>query len=231
MKFRPALALVLLFAATIFAGAEPRTVSVSGSGTVRYVPEFADLDFSITSRAKIHREAQAALMDATARTLSRLGALPWIESGDLSTQSFSLEEEWRYTGSTRVLQGYVAVNRLRLRLRALDRYQETMIVLLDAGVNGISGLRFGVADESRFEVEALEAAMRDARRKASALASAAGASLGQALSIQAETDPSQDTPRLMAMKAVSSDAETGSDLIAEGERPVRARVRATFLLE
>lgn len=212
-------------------GRPPRSVSVSGSGTVRYVPEFVDLDFSITARAKGYREAQGALMDASGKTIARLSALPWVESRDLSTLSFSLDEEWRYTGSTRVLQGYVAVNRLRLRLRSLDRYQDTMVALLDAGVNGVSGLRFGVADESGFEVEALALAMKDARRKASVLAAAAGARLGEVLSIQAESGYEPEAPRLMAMKTASVDAEPQADLIAEGERTVRAGVQASFLLE
>ena len=85
---------------------------------------------------------------------------------------------------------------------------------VNAGVNTSSGLQFEVSDPSKGRDEGLRAAFADARAKAALLASAAGRTLGRAVTIAegAQVAPPQ-YPRPMAMRAEA--ASVASDVPVE----------------
>ncbi|MFZ2635576.1 MAG: SIMPL domain-containing protein [Rectinemataceae bacterium] len=219
------------FAAVFPAAAAPGTISVSGEGSADFVPEFVDMSFSVSASAPGYREAQKKLMDSAAQVIETVSSLPWIDARDLATQSFSLSEIWNYEDGGRKSGGYIGTTGLTLRVRNLDRYQDTILALLDAGVNGIEQATFGLSDEAALGVKALEAAFADARRKAEALAKAAGRSLGQAVVVREEGAPAPEMLRVATMKAFADGAGGSADIIAEGTRKITARIFVEFVLE
>lgn len=111
----------------------------------------------------------------------------------MQTSNLSINPNWTgYDSSTPTISGYVASNMLTVRVRKLDTTGAVLDAAVTDGANTLNGLTFGLADPEPAYNEARKEAVADARAKAELLATAAGVSLGQVLSIAdggAMTDP------------------------------------------
>lgn len=124
---------------------------------------------------------------------------------------------------------YQARSLIRVRARETNRVGEILDTLTQAGATLISPFSFHAADEAAARKSALEAAGRDARAKAEALASAAGKQIGDAVSICEDivvTNGAYAALRAQAPFAFGP----GAPSIA-GELEYYARVTATFRLQ
>lgn len=186
-------ALVLPLAAPVLAeGAAPRTISVTGTGTVEAAPDMATLMIGVTTQGDTAAAALAANTTATDAVIARLTA-SGIEARDMQTSNLSINPNWTgYDSSSPRISGYVASNMLTVRVRKLDSTGAVLDAAVADGANTLNGLTFGLADPEPAYNEARKEAVADARAKAELLAAAAGVSLGQVLSIAdggAMTDP------------------------------------------
>lgn len=186
-------ALVLPLATPILAeGAAPRTISVTGTGTVEAAPDMATLMIGVTTQAASAAEALAANTTATDAVIARLTA-SGIEARDMQTSNLSINPNWTgYDSSTPTISGYVASNMLTIRVRKLDTTGTVLDAAVTDGANTLNGLTFGMANPEPAYNEARKEAVTDARAKAELLAEAAGVKLGAVLSISdqgAMTDP------------------------------------------
>ena len=186
-------ALVLPLAAPVLAEDHPpRTISVTGTGTVEAAPDMATLTIGVTTQAATAAEALAANSTATDAVIARLTA-SGIEPRDMQTSNLSINPNWSgYDSSTPTIAGYVASNMLTVRVRALDSTGAVLDAAVADGANTLNGMTFGLADPEPVYNEARKEAVADARAKAELLALAAGVKLGAVLSISdagAMTDP------------------------------------------
>jgi uncharacterized protein YggE len=83
------------------------------------------------------------------------------------------------TGQT----NYWVNNSLVVTLRQVDHLGAVLQAAVDAGANSINGIAFDLTDKSQAEEQARQAAITDARQRAERLAAAAGATLGEVVSI------------------------------------------------
>lgn len=180
------LALAALTAGLAAAEEQPRTVSVSGRGEVAAAPDMAYATVGVQTVAQTAAAALAAnsrSMAAVFEELERLG----VEKRDMQTTGLSLSPIYRQERSGDVVRrktdGFQASNQLRLRIRDLARLGEILDRLVSAGSNELYGVGFDIAEKEDLLDEARVAAVRDARRKAALLAEAAGAELGEVISI------------------------------------------------
>jgi uncharacterized protein YggE len=146
-----------------------RTISVSGTGTVTLVPDVADLHVGVViQRPKVRdaRAAAATAMQGVVKALKEAG----VTERDIRTTTLSLQPVYDYntTGAAPKIVGYELRNGVVATVRDLDR-------LADA-VDG---------------AQARTQAMRAARAKADALATAAGVTIVGVASISeaAESSP------------------------------------------
>jgi uncharacterized protein YggE len=123
------------------------------------------------------------------------------------------------------VSGHNALSWIKLSLHDTGRLGEILDAAQAAGVNLIHSISLDYRDESTVRQAALEAAGRDARSKAEALAKAMGRRLGDLLSIDEElVAPHPFDPAHVAIKV-------GLTTVAPGELPISARVRATYQLD
>ncbi len=124
--------------------------------------------------------------------------------------------------------GYQVSNSVTARLRALDKIGMVLDAAVKAGANQIQGITFDVAKADELADEAREDAFANARRKAELYAKAAGAKLGDVLSIrEAKGDGPQPGPRVMRMEAAKADAVP----VETGEQTLHVEVEVTWALE
>lgn len=204
---------------------DARTITVSGTGQVSATPDQATIRLGVQL---VRPTAQAARHDAAVAARSIIEAVRGAGIGerDVRTEMLSLTPAWEYPPNAPPRRtGYQAVNRLAVLARDLEALGRVVDAAIAAGATTLDGLEFGFADASRLQLEALGAAVGEARAKAEALASAAGAVLGAAASIE-ESVPPRPGPMFAAKVELAADTP-----IEPGQTEVAATVRMVFSLE
>jgi uncharacterized protein len=193
-----------------------RTVTVTGVGAVRSVPDRAQLSFGVESRAGTAQAALAANGAAMRKLLAALG-----EAGvdELQTQTVSVWPTW---GDDNRLDGYVATNTVG-GVVAVGRAGAAIDAAVAAGANQIYGPTLTSDDARKLYGQALDAAVDDAEGRARILAAAAGATLGRVVTIAESSAP----PQPLIEKAAATDASTP---IVAGQQETTANVTVTFAL-
>jgi hypothetical protein len=224
--FMPAAAILLTAcAAAPQASAEsdapPRTITVTGEGEAAAAPDMAILSIGVQTEGDTAGAAlreNSAAMAATIDKLKELG----IADRDLQTSGLSINPRYDYerNRTSPLLIGYVAANRLTVKLRDLESAGNIIDQAVQAGANSLDGVSFTFSDPGPFQDQAREDAVAKAHAKAMLLTEAAGVRLGPVLTIhEGYAAPPSPQPGLMRMEAASADSvpfETGESVIHAG---------------
>jgi uncharacterized protein YggE len=195
----------------------PKTITVSGDGTVTTVPDRASFSFTVEGRAQTAAAAIAASSDAArsvAAAVRSAGAAP----ADIQTSQVSLSPQTTQDGTTII--GYVASNTISVS-SAIGKAGSIVDAAVHAGADGVSGPSLSRSDTTSLYKDALRDAVADAKDKASALAAAAGLTLGGVQSIQ---EGSSEPPVMWA----AAKADAGSVPIEPGTQSITANVTVTY---
>ena len=168
-------------------------LKVEAEGATRSRPDVMTITAGVVTTAATAREALAANSALAGRLVDVVRA-KGIEPRDVKTAELSVdpqfeeisaaaaEREERERRAPRIL-GYVASNRLELRLRDLSRAPEVIDALFAAGANSVRGPRFSLSDPAPAERLARRAAVAAARLEAETYADALGMKLGRVLRV------------------------------------------------
>jgi uncharacterized protein YggE len=149
------------------------TITVAGHAARDVAPDVAAWRLTV---AAVHREPRVAYEQCAERAtaiVERLGG-----TADVETQRVSVEPT--YESAHRV--GHEASTVVIARV-PVERAGELADLAMAAGAERVRGPMLELTDRGAVELDALEDALADARRRAERLASAAGRSLGPILSI------------------------------------------------
>ncbi|HME30877.1 MAG TPA: SIMPL domain-containing protein [Pseudolabrys sp.] len=204
------------------AQASEKTVTVTGEATVGVAPDTAIIRIGVSSQEKTAREAGEANAKQMTLVLAAIKA-GGIAERDIQTSRLSLQPQYDPNkGGTARLTGFQATNQVTVRLRDIDNLPAVLDRAISAGANEMSGIEFMVSEQSKLLDQARDDAMADARRKAELYAKAAGAKLGQVVSISEEGPTPQPRP-IQAVRA-------GAVPVAPGEQTLRAIVSVSYEL-
>ena len=175
------------------------------------------LSLGVDSRAATADAAAAA----NAREMRRVIAAIRAAGGrDVSTQSVSLSP---VLGEDGAVTGFAASNVVTTTID-VGRAGSVIDAAVEAGANQVWGPSLSSSDQTKLYLQALKAAVADAREKAEALAGASGRSLGKVTTV---TESGGFAPVPMASKAAASDAGTP---VEAGPQQTTASVTVTFAL-
>lgn len=203
------------FAAAL-AGAQPvptpriPEIAVAATGEVKAAPDRATILFSVETRAATAAEASAENAERTQAVVAALRAAG-LAADQVETVSYSIDPEMRYDEPSRASRvvGYVARNTVQAEIREIARLGRVIDAAVRAGSNGVSSLSFASSNAEALRLEALQRAMQRACREASALATAAGGTLGPLQQATSGVQPSYPQPVPMArMEMAASAADT-----------------------
>lgn len=227
MPFRIVLAALLLAgaAAAQEVVAEPG-VTVRASGIAYGEPDRAVLELGVQTRDPDVRRALADA-DATMRRVRQALLAAGVAEEDLRTTTFQLwrEEEVDRDGVPRGA-AYRVTHLVEATVRGVEGVGQVIVGAVEAGANQIGGVRFALADPAALERRARALAMEDARAKAEQLAAAAGARLGDPLTIQ-ETGGGGDPPMPLAMMEARG---AGPSPVSAGQLAVRVEVTVRYAM-
>jgi uncharacterized protein len=229
-RLRPAVLGLAIIGAASVAHADDevpkRAVTVSASGTVTVEPDQARVTSGVTADGATAREALSANTAAMQKVIAELKGAG-IDAKDIQTASFRVEP--RYTrpieGQAPKIDGYSVTNEVQVLVRDLDKLGDILDRLVTAGANQTAGLNFEVSKAETLLDEARQQAVANALRRAKLYATAAGAEVGEVLTI---VEGGREPPRPMVMtRAVSPQAVP----IERGTETLEANVTITWALK
>lgn len=221
IRLRVACAIAAMMLAAGSVRAAEKLVTVTGEASIAVAPDMATMRVGVSSQEKTAREAS----EANARQMT--GVLAAIKGAgvaerDVQTSRLSLQPQYDPNKGTPRLTGFQASNQVTIRIRDVDSLPIVLDRAIAAGANEMSGIEFGVSEQSKLLDQARDDAIADARRKAELYAKAAGAKLGHVVSITEEGSAPPPRP-MQAMRA-------GAVPIAPGEQTLRATVTVSYEL-
>jgi hypothetical protein len=162
------------------ADAPDRTITVTGSATITAKPDEAIVSLGVHTESG---SAEAAMNENAARMRDVIAAMKTLGVGDddLATTSVNLYPMWSNDGRT--VTGYQAENQLSVTLHDMALVGKAIDRAVAAGANLAGGISFGLSDDNQGVDDALARAVEDARAKAETMAAAAGAGLGDVVTI------------------------------------------------
>ena len=164
-----------------------RYIRVSGSGEVAVVPDIAYINIGVHSEAEDVSSALEANNTQATKLTEALQA-EGIEAKDIQTTNFNVYPQTRYDNMGQpVGTSYVVDNTVYITVRDLTKLGKLLDSAINAGANNIYGISFDIADKETVLAQARELAIKDAEAKAKSVATVAGVTLGQILSIDVST--------------------------------------------
>jgi uncharacterized protein len=149
-------------------------ITVTAVGSVKAVPDRAELSFGVTTNGATAKEASRANAARMTELIDALKAAG-VGSQHIETQSVSVSRRHSPTGAQ--LPGYTAENTVSVKV-ASNRAGAIVDVAVASGATNASGPSFDVTDRDALYRDALRAAVREAHKKAVAIADAGGVSVG-----------------------------------------------------
>lgn len=198
-------------------------ITVTGVGTVTTVPNEAEFSLGVQTNGATAREALAANSEQMNRVLAALESAG-VDKSDVKTQDVSVSPSYSDKGQT---DGYTARNTVSVKIHDLAKAGEVLDAASNAGANEVYGPSLTRSDQDAQQAKALGDAVADARKKAEALADAAGVRLGAVTAITEgfsggpEPYYAEGAARLSADKAAP---------IEPGTQDVQASVTVTFAI-
>ena len=204
------------------AGALDRTVSVRGEATVTVPNDSARLGFSVTKTRGKRSAALRAVAGKLGAVIAAVQESPGVGDGDITTGQISVRKV-----TIDEHTAYRASEGISVILHQPDAAGELVTTAIAAGATGIRGPTFFVGSTAAAYNSALGTAFDQARERASALATRAGATLGQVISIAEDGEVTPISP-------ASTDGTRGakeSPPVKAGRSTVTATLHVVFALQ
>jgi uncharacterized protein YggE len=183
------------------------TISVSGTGRVVLTPDVADLSLGVSITRPTAAAARQDAADAMTKVVDAIKK-GGVADADIQTSSLSLQPVYDYSNNGQgKLTGFQLTNIVSVTVHKLDAVGNLVDAAVAAGATSVNGVTFRVDNQTAAEGQARTAAVKDARSKADALASAAGVTIVGVSSIS-ETSAPIPYPIAFAAGAPAKDAST-----------------------
>jgi uncharacterized protein len=206
-----------------------RWIEVSGEGSVRAKPDFAQVTLGVTTTGKDAREAMAANAKS-ANALVGLIKAQGVSPADIQTSDVSISPMFANQppgqASAPTIIGYSVSNNVMVLVRDISSLGTLLDKAVTAGANTIYGIGFGENDPNAFIDKARPLAVADARRKAEIYALAGGAKIGRLMEL---TEQPGTRPVAFAARAYAAGAAAPTPIEA-GEDKLTVTITARFEL-
>lgn len=203
------------------------TLSANGSGEVKTTPDIASISVGVLTKGKTAADAVSANSSASQKLLDALHS-SGIADKDIQTSSISVYPLYKNSpqgfDDQSTIVGYQANNQLTATIRKVSEVGKIIDSISLAGNFSVSGVSFGLDNDDTFQSEALTKAVSNARKKADAVAKAAGVSITGIKSVSVD---SFGSPKIFGAAA---DAGVSSTQVLPGDVTVSASVNIQYLL-
>lgn len=203
-------------------------ITVTATGQVSQAPDRASVSAGVVTQAKTADAAMAANAAKMSAAFEQLRAAG-IEEKNIRTSQMSLNPRLSYQDrKSPKIDGYEVRNTVSATTDNLDKVGPMLDALVKSGVNNINNVSFSISEPDIAMAHARDKAIKAAKAKAEAMASAAGVSLGALMSIS-ESSRGGYAPQAVAY-ARTALAEVSTP-IAAGEQNLSVSVNLTYEIQ
>lgn len=210
------------------------TVTVSASSTVYLVPDKATVSFGVTTQDKTAEKAQnqnSEAVDKVIKVLTEKG----VEEKSIRTTNYSMYPQYDYSeNGNQSITGYVVYTNMSVQDQNVDDLGKLISACVEAGINNIDSVSLLCSGYDEAYQQALAKAVEDSRTKAETLASAAGKTLGETVSInEGYQDDSVKYGRNAQISIADAKEAAGvsAPSIQPGESEITANVTVTYRMK
>jgi len=161
---------------------EPFGVTTYGSTVIRVDPDIASVQFTISKTEKHPKESFRVVQEVSKKVTDYLQKTKYKK--ETSSSRISLSQAWDFVGTNRKFVGYTARADFHTMLFDLDRLEDMLVGIVDAGVNEISSVSFQTSQLKELRAEARRKAVDAATAKAENYCMAAQVKLGRVIHIE-----------------------------------------------
>ncbi|WP_100641475.1 SIMPL domain-containing protein [Alteromonas facilis] len=225
MKFYNLLLLSVLSLPLWAQEATTPSISVQGNGHVVAVPDAFSITFLVEAKGETVSKLNAEVRQATQQIISFLRGQS-VDEQNIQTMQIRLSPNYeRFNNGQREQNGFVLSRSIKISHSELDSYDKIIDGVLRAGANRIEQFDFVVTNQSELYEQALVAAVKDAKMKATLMLKPAGAELGPLISVNEHSI----NPRINYSKMMMAEADTSTAL--PGTESITAQISVTFAIQ
>lgn len=159
----------------------PFGLSVFGSALIKASPDCVSIMVGVS---RVEQKPTDAFSKARKGSQSVSEFLRRSQVAEFGASRITLSQDFRYTGGENRFVGYKARMSFTLILRNLDRLEDVLTGLVDAGANELTSVDFQTTRLKDLRAQARRVAVEAAREKANIYCEAAGTVLGAVLHIE-----------------------------------------------
>jgi uncharacterized protein len=201
-----------------------KSITVVGQGEANVAPDVAYVSVGVQTREKTAKDAQDKNNQAMATAIAKVKALG-IDDKDIQTSGISLYPVYDQNST---ITGYQASNTITAKVD-IAKAGQVIDAAVEAGANSNVSVSFGLKDSSAATAQALEAATKEARTRADAIAKGLGVTIKE---VQIAVEQSSVTPIVTSLgyanAAAASDAKMAPTPVQPGQLTVTSRVQVTY---
>lgn len=200
-------------------------ITVQGTAIISLRPDMATLYLGVDAQASTATQAQAnasKAMTAVIAAVKKQG----VADQDVATQGINLNPTYdpNVSGTQRV-NGYQASQSLTVKIHDIAKVGPIIDAGVAAGATSVGGVSFSLADPTAATDQARQMAVADAHKRAQTLATAAGVTLGAAISI---TEQSATQPPVYYAAGAAVDKASAATPVQVGTTDVTVTVDVVY---
>lgn len=157
-------------------------IYVEGSAEIEVAPDQMTITVGLEETNQKLAVAKEDVDERSRRLIKAVKDLG-VAPEDLSTTALHVNPAYEYRGGEQVPLGTRVYRQVEITLRDLSKYTQLIAALVDAEISNTVSTQLEVSNQEALTDQALVAAVEDARKRARALANAAGKGLGAAWSV------------------------------------------------
>lgn len=225
---------LLLGSTAIWAGElDVPHVSVFGTAVIEVVPDEMHWTLSVKTQGPEIASVAETHDRKVARVITFLKDRS-IEEKEIQTSRITLAENWVYRDRNRILDGYIATTTVVFKSKNLNQYRDLWVGVANLKDVSVNSVAFDTSERIKHQNNSRLQAVRAAKEKAVALASALDSNVGKPLVIDEVMAPSVDYSGRSGLAsnrmAFAESAKVAPDAssISPGTISVRTRVNVKF---
>jgi uncharacterized protein YggE len=232
-----------LVAASAWAQQAPvRSITATGVAERKITPDEAHVNVNVgVTNPKL--ELAKTEHDKKLRDVLAIAKANGIEAAQVKTLNSMTQPHYVWENNKQNLKGYRVQTQLDITVKKTETLGDLLQKLNSAGLEnggaqewgGLINVNYTIANPDKIRDEMLADAVKNARAKAQNMATAAGASVGEAIQINEGNAPQFNFPTPMPMMAramkASADAAAPEMAPPAGEQTLNANVTVTFELK
>jgi uncharacterized protein YggE len=218
-------------------------ISVNGTGETFATPNTASFSFSVVEEGKTAKDAQGKASKLINSVLAGIKSVG-IEDKDIKTVSYNLYPKYDYTRpeactagycppGKQVLTGFELSQTVTVKVRDTEKAGEIVTKATESGAKNISGPDFVVDEIQKYQDQARDLAIKDAKEKADVLAKSLGVKLRRIVNFSENGggNPVYFASGMAKAEAMSADVSAPVPQMPVGENKITSNITITYEVE